>query len=241
MAALATDFLAFDDSPGGERLRRYDLESGRGLSRSLDDLRKHRRSPLPVVSGPLSVVGCEAEALTEAISPNEPTAVSENAPNEPAAAHEHAPNEPNVAQINAKNESIRAYENATSEPKLAADRSPRGDVELDNSGESYWQGVARWKAAREERTRQLNEEARREAADAMATRRAFRRARRSKNCKTGAQPKPGTAQGIGSFEAGIRSSALEPNSVRLREKTTDYTQSAAVSSVVIHHEGSIHE
>ena len=306
MADLAADFLAFDDSPGGERLRRYDLASGRGLSRSLDDLRKHRHSivsgplsvvrcplpngsdkveavdhptneptvlaedatnepnigPLSVVSSPLPVCGCtvevdEASARNEANAglengTNEPTSAHENATNEPTAAHENAPNEatatpenatnePNVAQINTTNKPICAYENATSEPKLAADGSPRGEVELDNSGESYWQGVARRKEAREERTRQLNEEARREAANAMATRRAFRRARRSKNCKTGAQPKPGAAQGIGSFEVGIRSSALEPNSVRLREKATDYSQSAAVSSVVIHHEGSIHE
>ncbi len=118
MADLATDFLAFDDSPGGERLRRYDLASGRGLSRSLDDLRKHRHSfvrgplsvvsslssvvssassvvssPLSVVSGPLSVVAYEAEALTEAISPNEPIAARQNVTNEPTAAGENAPNE----------------------------------------------------------------------------------------------------------------------------------------------------
>ena len=265
MAALATDFLAFDDSPGGERLRRYDLASGRGLSRSLDDLRKHRhslvRGQLSVVSFPLSVVACEAEALSEAISPNEATAACENAgneattsgenapnepnaarenvtnepnigplsvvssplpvcgctvevdemsarneanagledgtnepttarenvtneatvarenvTNEPTAAHENATNELNVAQIIATNEPTAAHENATNEPKLVADESPRGEVELDNSGESYLQGVARRKAAREERTRKLNEEARRDAADAMALRRALRRA-----------------------------------------------------------------
>ena len=56
MAALLPDILAFDDSPEGERLRRFDLASGRGLARSLGELRRHRHAQLSVVSGPLSVV-----------------------------------------------------------------------------------------------------------------------------------------------------------------------------------------
>ena len=90
MADLAPDFLAFDDSPDGERLRRFELASGRALSRSLDDLRKHRHSfvrgplsvvssPLSVVRGPLSVVASEAEAAAT----NEPIAAGPNATNEP--------------------------------------------------------------------------------------------------------------------------------------------------------------
>ncbi len=55
-AALAADCLAFDDSREGEYLRRFELASGRGVSRSLDDLRKHRQS---VVSGRLSVVSSD--------------------------------------------------------------------------------------------------------------------------------------------------------------------------------------
>ena len=34
---------AFDDSPEGERLRRFDLACGRGMARSLDSLLKLRR------------------------------------------------------------------------------------------------------------------------------------------------------------------------------------------------------
>jgi hypothetical protein len=56
IAALAPDLMAFEDGPEGERLRRFDLARSRGLSRSLEDLRKHRRVSLSVVSGPLSVV-----------------------------------------------------------------------------------------------------------------------------------------------------------------------------------------
>jgi hypothetical protein len=61
MAALAPDFLAFDASPDSERLRRFDLASGRALARSLAELRTHRHSqtvsgPLAVVCGPLAVV-----------------------------------------------------------------------------------------------------------------------------------------------------------------------------------------
>jgi hypothetical protein len=72
MASLAPDFLAFDASPDGERLRRFDLASGRALARSLAELRKHRREArnvsgplMSVVSGPLSVVGGTLEARDE--------------------------------------------------------------------------------------------------------------------------------------------------------------------------------
>jgi hypothetical protein len=61
---------SFRASPDGERLRRFDLASGRALARSLAELRKHRHSktvscPLSVVSGPLSVVGATLEARDE--------------------------------------------------------------------------------------------------------------------------------------------------------------------------------
>jgi hypothetical protein len=71
LAALAPDIMAFDESPGGERLRRYELTSGRGLARSLDELRKHRRST--VVPGQFSVVSHETETSAEPIAPNEAT------------------------------------------------------------------------------------------------------------------------------------------------------------------------
>ncbi len=71
LAALAPDILAFDESVGGERLRRYELMSGRALARSLDELRKHRRSV--VVPGQLSVVSGEDEPSAVAIAPNEAT------------------------------------------------------------------------------------------------------------------------------------------------------------------------
>ena len=71
LAALAPDILAFDESVGGERLRRYELMSGRALARSLDELRKHRRSP--VVRGQLSVVSGEVEPSAEPLAPNEAT------------------------------------------------------------------------------------------------------------------------------------------------------------------------
>ena len=134
MAALAPDFLAFDDSPNGERLRRFDLANGRGLSRSLDDLYKRRRSvvngPLSVVSGPLSVAGCQAEAVTEGIATNEstearelvtnePTAVQEGATNEPAIAHELVTNEPTEDRANVTNEPTVAHENVMNEPTSA--------------------------------------------------------------------------------------------------------------------------
>ena len=107
MAALAPDILAFDDSPDGERLRRFELASGRGLARSLGELRRHRSSPvvsgplsvvsgplsvvsspLSVVSGPLSVVscptvGCKVDAISEVERDERTHRARENVTNEP--------------------------------------------------------------------------------------------------------------------------------------------------------------
>jgi hypothetical protein len=86
---LAADRLAFDDSPEGERLRRFDLACGRGLARSLDSLLKLRRAPelfnapSSMVPGPLSAA---ADALESSATPNEtnePTDARENVSNEP--------------------------------------------------------------------------------------------------------------------------------------------------------------
>ncbi len=136
-AALAADCLAFDDSREGEYLRRFELASGRGVSRSLDDLREHRRSvvngplsvvgsPLSVVSGPLSVAGCTAEAMPEAIATNEPTVALENVTNEPNDAWENVTNEPTAVQEIATNEPNDASENVTNEPTKEGQRNEEG-------------------------------------------------------------------------------------------------------------------
>ena len=44
-AELAADVLAFDDSPVGERLRRYELAHGRGVARALDALPNTAATP----------------------------------------------------------------------------------------------------------------------------------------------------------------------------------------------------
>ncbi len=136
-AALAADCLAFDDSRESEYLRRFELASGRGVSRSLDDLRMHRRSivsgplsvvssPLSLVSGPLSVAGCEAEAITEAIASDEPTVALENVTNEPNDAWENVTNEPTAVQEIATNEPTAASENVTNEPTKEGQRNEEG-------------------------------------------------------------------------------------------------------------------
>ena len=82
--ALTADCLLFDDSPAGERLRRYELANGRAVWRTLDALHKHRHSS--VVSGPLSVVNCNVEAVDKANAPHDPTDAVERPPNEHTAA-----------------------------------------------------------------------------------------------------------------------------------------------------------
>jgi hypothetical protein len=149
MAALAPGLMAFDESQAGERLRRYELASGRSLSRALEDLRKHRRSsssvdsaPLSVGSGRLSVLGAplavvsgEAEASAQPIgpiepndhweiAPNEPTGASENAPIEPTGQRENAPIEPTGASENVTNEPTGQRENAPIEPTGASENAP---------------------------------------------------------------------------------------------------------------------
>jgi hypothetical protein len=81
MAALAPDILAFDGSPDGERLRRFELASGRGLSRALDDLRKYRRDA-KTVSGPLSAVSDKVEAIEQTNARSDGSDTCENTTNE---------------------------------------------------------------------------------------------------------------------------------------------------------------
>ena len=140
MAELVPEILAFDDTPDGERLRRFDLASGRGLARSLGELRRHRSSS--VVSGPLSVVSCKGDAVEELSAPNEygscplsaisckvraidepgiggeaavESGETENTTNEPTGARENATNEPTGVRENTTNEPTVAHENETNE------------------------------------------------------------------------------------------------------------------------------
>ena len=118
-AGLAADCLSFDDSPAGERLRRYELASGRGVARSLSSLHNHRRSDVSslvsVVSGPLSVV--EDGAIDEQSSPrSEPTTAQEDATNEPTDSREITTNEPTDSREITTNEPTDSREITTNEP-----------------------------------------------------------------------------------------------------------------------------
>ena len=84
-AALAADYLAFDESSAGERLRRHEQAASRGIARSLEMLVKLRRAP-ELVSGPLSVVSGESmtnEPTDELVSCPSSVVSGENATNEP--------------------------------------------------------------------------------------------------------------------------------------------------------------
>jgi hypothetical protein len=197
--ALAAECLLFDDSPEGERLRRYELANGRAKARALNELRMRQRSHLPAVTGQLSVVGGSAEAKSEPIAPNEPTAICENAPNEPTAICENAPNEPTECWENAPNEPTDDWENAPNEPTVAAvgeagnlrewtvGVSDEHEAEvglgapMDAGGaleavaaeeplESVEDAIKSITQRRQEHTRRLNEEARKEATGARAAR-----------------------------------------------------------------------
>jgi hypothetical protein len=142
-AALAPGILAFDDSPTGERLRRSELATGRGIARSLKSLRKHRREVerngrqvesgergvggelrhderigRAVENGAIATSGMDQQALaiTDANATNEPTVDWENVTNEPTEVRGNATNEPTDDWRNAMNEPTDDWRNATNEP-----------------------------------------------------------------------------------------------------------------------------
>ena len=127
-AELAADFLAFDDSPEGERLRRYELAHGRGVARALDLLQKHRRTAKPInqndATGTIGESGIseQAPAMTAEITTNEPTVDCENVANEATDASDVGPDGPtyiNAPTQNSSNEATDARENVTNEPSDA--------------------------------------------------------------------------------------------------------------------------
>ena len=128
-AALAPDILAFDDSPEGERLRRYELANGRALARSLELLQKHRRAAnqidRSVKTGTFAEFDIHQQtlAMTEENTTNEPTDVCEVATNEPTGVEENATSEPTGAQENVTNEPTDIRENVTNEPTDAQENA----------------------------------------------------------------------------------------------------------------------
>ena len=129
-AALAADVLAFDDSPEGERLRRYELANGRALARSLELLQKHRRAATQIDKS--VKIGTFAEfdihqqtlAIAEENTTNEPTDASENVTNEPTDACENVTNEPTVDLKNPPNEATAVGENVNYEPTAEYEKPP---------------------------------------------------------------------------------------------------------------------
>jgi hypothetical protein len=133
-AALAPDVLAFDDSPEGERLRRYELANGRALTRSLELLQKHRRAAnqidRSVKTGAFAEfdIHQQTPAVTEENTTTESTDVCEIATNEPTVAYQRErkfvkrsrikdkDRRPTVASENVTNEPTDASENVTNEP-----------------------------------------------------------------------------------------------------------------------------
>ena len=184
--ALAADLFAFDPSVEAERLRRHELACGRAMARSLDTLFKLRRATPSAVSAPLSAVRGMAESMTEAIGPNEPAGwenapneptAAENSPNEPIAGWENSPNEPTVAAFHEGDTSRQwaAGANSDREGEVGRGQSTDGGeavktVASEEPDELFEEALLRIRRRREEHTRQLNEQAKKEAADARAAR-----------------------------------------------------------------------
>ena len=128
MAKLLPDLLAFDDSREGESLRRYDLANGRGLARSLAELRRYQySSPLSVVSGPLSVADATVDAIDKPDAVDDQSVARENVTNEATIGPLSVVSGPlSVAddtvdatdKPNAPNEATAARENVTNEATI---------------------------------------------------------------------------------------------------------------------------
>jgi hypothetical protein len=129
-AALASDVLAFDDSPEGERLRRYELATGRALARSLELLQKHRRAATQIDKSVKTGTFAEFDihqqtlAITEENTTNEPTDACENVTNEATGFEENTTNEPTDACESVTNEPTAVLENVTSEPTAEYENPP---------------------------------------------------------------------------------------------------------------------
>ena len=146
--ALTADCLLFDDSPAGERLRRYELANGRAVWRSLDSLYKHRSNtertdktvtsgaisndPLSVVSGPLSVssvvsgqlsvVNCRVDAVAEQSVTNEPTISPLSVVSGPLPVPGRTAHV--IFESETANEPTVAHENAPNEPTVGREMAP---------------------------------------------------------------------------------------------------------------------
>ncbi len=133
--ALAADRLLFDDSPEGERLRRFELACGRGIWRSLDSLRKIRQAtkdPLSVVHCPLPVADATTEALDEPESTNEPTDSPLSVVRCPLQAASCAADA--VVETGTTNEPTELAENMTNEPTGEGRRNEDGGRRNEDGG-----------------------------------------------------------------------------------------------------------
>jgi hypothetical protein len=160
--------------------------------------------PSSVVRGPLPVVECAFEEIGEHNKTNEPNVGPLSVVRGPLPVVECAFEE--IGEHNKTNEPTEARENETNEPKFVAESAGDQGVELsagaDDRGEeaieegfsveqseSIRRGSEKVRLARVESLRKLNEEARKEAEQAMAIRRSRLREQRNKNAKPADPPK----------------------------------------------------
>ena len=150
-----------------------------------------------MVRGPLLVVGDVAVSKDEPSTTNEPNDAGKNATNEAKLAGESYGSQSTdhgQRTTDIPGQTTDNGQRTTDHGQLTTDHGPRttdhGQRTTDNleEVESYEQGVARRRAAREEITRKLNEEARKEAEAAMAIRRARIREQKQKKAKPRNQP-----------------------------------------------------
>jgi hypothetical protein len=131
--------------------------------------------PLSVVSGPLEVAGGEVEAIEEPGVPDDALAVD---PAEATDNGQRTTDELVSSPLPVAGDAVEAIEHSGAMNVTAAE----------GARESFDAGCARIRRRREEDVRKLNEQARWQAEQAMAARRAHRRNQRSQASEPGDQP-----------------------------------------------------
>jgi hypothetical protein len=206
-----SDVILSGESPDGgspnetnEPTAAHDITTSEPTDAAQNETNEPTIGPLSVVRCQLPMVGCAVEEIVAQNETNEPTTGSLSVVRGPLSVGTCVVEA--IDKADATNEPTKARENETNEPKLAAESVGSQSVELsvgaDDKGEeaiaegfsveqseAIQRGCEKIRLARVESLRKLNEEARKEAEQAMALRRSRLSERRKQNGKPGDPPK----------------------------------------------------
>jgi hypothetical protein len=190
-AERAADLLAFDETPDGERLRRFEISSGRGYARAIETLLKLRKAPngpLSEVRGPLPEGECSPpENVTNEATDGSLSVVGGECSLPQNVTNEATDGSLSVVRGMLSGEGSSPLENVTNEANGGEDdeampvadagvghETMAKDLDFDVDYELMRERFASTEAHRAERLRRINEESRELDQGSRATRRSRR-------------------------------------------------------------------